>query len=117
MAFIWSRVHQKPHTVVLLILTFIHLQAAIAGKRSAAMDYIWALRKDPVYVAEVLRDYNEHRQERKGTVIVISTSLCSGLIPEFQGTDFWAHSLIMITFKASLALSCNRRNMPHLTKA
>jgi hypothetical protein len=44
-------------------LNFKHLQAIIAGKRSAAIDHIWALREDPGYFADVIGDYGEHRQE------------------------------------------------------
>ena len=44
-------------------LNFEHLQALIAGKRSTAMDHIWALREDPGYFADVMGDYSEHRQE------------------------------------------------------
>lgn len=44
-------------------LNFKNLQALVAGKRSAAMDHIWAIREDPGYFADVIGDYSEHRQE------------------------------------------------------
>ncbi|MCJ1246838.1 hypothetical protein MMC30_004047 [Trapelia coarctata] len=44
-------------------LNFKHLQALVAGKRSAAMDHIWAMREDPGYFADIIGDYGEHRQE------------------------------------------------------
>ena len=45
------------------LLDFKNLQAIVAGKRSASMDHIWALREDPGYFADVVGDYSEHRQE------------------------------------------------------
>lgn len=47
-----------------LHLDFERLRAIIAAKRSAAEDYIWGLREDPGYFAEIVGDWTEHRQEK-----------------------------------------------------
>ena len=39
------------------------LKAIIAAKRSAAKDHIWALREDPGYFADTVKDFGDHRQE------------------------------------------------------
>ncbi|KAI9831131.1 MAG: hypothetical protein M1819_005219 [Sarea resinae] len=44
-------------------LDFDRLLALISAQRSAAEDQIWALREDPGYFGDLVKDWSEHRQE------------------------------------------------------
>jgi hypothetical protein len=44
-------------------LNFNRIKAVLAAKRSAAEDHIWAMREDPGYFAETIRDWGEHRND------------------------------------------------------
>ena len=39
------------------------LRSLISARRSAAEDHVWALREDPNYFEEIVREVGEHRQE------------------------------------------------------
>ena len=39
------------------------LRSLISARRSAAEDHVWALREDPSYFAEIVKDVGDHRQE------------------------------------------------------
>ncbi|KAE9988063.1 hypothetical protein EG328_000533 [Venturia inaequalis] len=40
------------------------LKGIFAAKRSAASDHLWAMREDPGYFAEEIKDWSEHRNDR-----------------------------------------------------
>lgn len=40
------------------------LKGIFAAKRSAAGDHLWAMREDPGYFAEEIKDWSEHRNDR-----------------------------------------------------
>jgi len=44
-------------------INFNHLKAIITARRSDVEDHIWALREDPGYFLDVLKDWSEHRSE------------------------------------------------------
>jgi hypothetical protein len=57
-----SMVAESPYRIPgRLDLTRLH--AIITAKRSAAKDHIWALREDPGYFADTVREESDHRQE------------------------------------------------------
>ena len=45
-------------------LDFMRLKALVNAKRSSVEDHIRAMREDPGYLADVLGDWSEHRQEK-----------------------------------------------------
>jgi len=74
-------------------LNFKHLQGIIAGKHSAAIDHIWALREDPGYFADVIGDANEHRQE---TLLDVNGKRH----PLLNRPSFWDRVLCNVVFAA-----------------
>jgi hypothetical protein len=44
-------------------LDFSRLRGLSSAERDAREDHLWQLREDPSYFAEVMRDYEQHRQE------------------------------------------------------
>jgi hypothetical protein len=58
------------------------LQSLISARHFAAEDHIWALREDPSYFAEVVKDASEHRQK---TLLDVNGKS----YPVLKGNVFW----------------------------
>ena len=73
------------------------LQSLVSARRSAAEDHIWALREDPSYFAEVVKDISEHRQE---TLLDVNGKSH----PVLKGNVFWDRVLgnVVITAYGNL---------------
>lgn len=62
------------------------LKAIITAKRSAVKDHIWALREDPGYFADTVKDFSNHQQET-----ILSPNGKSH--PLLQTSTFWNRTL------------------------
>jgi len=57
-----SMAAEAPYRLPALI-DFNHLKAIIAAKRLDAAEHIWALREDPGYLSDILKEWSSHRLE------------------------------------------------------
>ncbi|KAK5017276.1 hypothetical protein LTR39_001635, partial [Cryomyces antarcticus] len=70
------------------------------AKRSAAADHVWALREDPGYFADVVRDYKEHRQE----MLLDENGRQHPILQAPTETTFWNRVLGNVTVDAHFSL-------------
>ena len=81
-----SIIAETPYRVPPLDPDLDRIRAILAAKRSAALDHIFALREDPGYFSEIVKDLANHRPETL-------PATAGGVAPSCNSASFWNKTL------------------------